>query len=70
MSDFLESDQAILVLWSSVRLYSPVSADAKPSIVSVSKWGTFNSGVENIILVISGSEEFEHFRVFVITDSF
>ena len=36
----------------------------------MSEWGTFNSGNEYIVLVISLTKKFKHFWVFIVTDSF
>ena len=59
MGLFLEADETIFVLWSSVGFDSPVSTNSESSIITMSQWGTFNGGLEDIILIIPLSEEIE-----------
>ena len=68
MGLLLEADQAILVLWSSPGLHGPVSANAESTVVAMSKRRSLDSCLKNIVLIISLSEEFEHFWVLVIAD--
>ena len=66
----LEANKTILVLWSPVSLDSPVSSHAESSIVSVSEWRSSDGCHKNIVLIISLTQEFKHFRVLIVANSF
>ena len=70
MGNLLEANKPILVLGSSSGLDGPVPSHAESSIVAVSERGTLDSGDKNIILVISLTEKFKHFWVFIVADCF
>ena len=68
MGLFLEADETIFVLWSSVSFDRPVSTNTESSIITMSQWGTFNGSLEYIILIIPLSEEIEFGGVCIVAD--
>ena len=70
VGDLLIANKAVLVLGSSGSLDSPVPSDSESSVVAVSKWGTFDSGNEYIVGVISLTKKFKHFGILIVTNSF